>query len=966
MIKIPSLQKIASLPWVAKLIAFAGLLAPGIASAAPDFGFTPPCSDKSISTFLVPLFGSLFDRCGGVAGPFEQAIGVVNAGALTIGGMIAAYTLVVGTMQTAHDGEMLGKRWSSMWIPIRTVLGIGLVVPLAGGYCVAQLLIGFLIGQGVGLADKVWEAYVNNLGDAKNMAPKVILPSVDDLARGILRGQLCMEAINYLSKDKGMIPELKSTPTNSGTQYGEGRCGGVSYAAVTQAMATLNSATGGKVSGAVNIVSPLANLLNFSALDVSNTVPVLQAHITAAGTLEARMQQVAVKIVNAKNDGTTAPDIGGDLVAAEAEYQKTVASAANAVAGGKNGLAELVAAAKNDGWFMAGSWFMKASQLQDTINRVVSNTPSAENMNMDELSELMRDLAPYMAVLEKSFRKSSNAVSPATANLAPETMSNGSNGSNTGGGLPESLSRIASSTNPVSAGFVEVSNYYFIKIARGIVEIDSNRDPMMALKDTGDTIMVVGGTLILVAGMLYTVAGVADGVGSSFLGSLSVAASAIAKGARDAMRYLATMMILFGAPLLFFGAGLAIYLPMDPFLIFVGIFVGWLLLCLEAVIAAPLWAIMHLSPQGDDIMGGARGGYMLILGLLLRPMLIVMGFIAALISLPVIITSFNSIFFPVFKMSMTGSVVGIFSTIIMVFMYFGTMTFLFHTIFSFMGQIPDKILRWMGGGGEQLGEVGRGMSGSGKAHEKAQVATQLGHTAMQQSAAFLDRKQNREMNEQNKSTAAMSEKDSSVNSAASKVQEQSLTALDAKETARNDGSVGSQAKSAVATHGLAQSLSQQAESNKAAAQTASSQAAESKDQTQKESLTQTAGVYSQAASAAATKAGLEQKALEKMRGTIGEKMADEGVKADSMPTDSTDQKEMKVQALQGAANNYKAMRDAENTMGNQPAAEAHQDMATAYQGKADALRAEVAKERKADDGKPPPPPANANDEAGIN
>ena len=85
-----------------------------------------------------------------------------------------------------------------------------------------------------------------------------------------------------------------------------------------------------------------------------------------------------------------------------------------------------------------------------------------------------------------------------------------------------------------------------------------------------------------------------------------------------------------------------------------------------------------------------------------------------------------------------------------------------------------------------------------------------------------------------------------------------------------------------------------------------------------------------------------------------------------MPTDSTDQKEMKVQALQGAANNYKAMRDAENTMGNQPAAEAHQDMATAYQGKADALRAEVAKERKADDGKPPPPPANANDEAGIN
>lgn len=937
MIKIPSLQKIASLPWVAKMLAFASMLAPGIASAAPDFGFTPPCSDKSISSFLVPLFGSLFERCGGTSGPFEQAVGVLNAGAMTIGGMIAAYTLVVGTMQTAHDGEMLGKRWSSMWIPIRTTLGIGLVVPLAGGYCVAQLLIGFLIGQGVGLADKVWEAYVNNLGDAKNMAPKVILPSVDDLARGILKGRLCMEAINYASKDQGIVSEMTAVSTSKGISFGDDRCGGVSYAAVTQNIASLNSA--GDSTG------PILSMLGFRAGDITNTVGVLSAHLKAAAALDARMQQVAVKIVNAKIEGTTAPDISADLISAEAEYQSTVASAANAVVGGKNGLSELVAAAKNDGWFMAGSWFMKASQLQDTINRVVSNTPSSQGFTSTSLGSVnMSVIDPYMALLERSFKKSSNAVSPATANLTPTSASDGKNGSSTGSGLSESLERIGSSSSPLTAGFVEISNYYFIKIARAIVEIDSNRDPMMALKDTGDTIMVVGGSMIIGAGLAYAFAGGLGAAANGWFSQATVVGPAAGQAAADLIKYLSMIMFLIGGPLLLAGAGLAVYLPMAPFLIFFGIFVGWLLLCLEAIIAAPLWAIMHLSPQGEDIMGGARGGYMLILGLLLRPMLIVMGFIAALISLPVVISSFNAIFFPVFKLSMAGSVVGVFSTVIMVFMYFGTMTFLFHTVFSFMGQIPDKILRWMGGGGEQLGEVGKGMSGSGKGHEKAQVASQLTHSAMQQTSGYLDRKQNRQMDETNKAANTMSEKTGEAQNAEKNVAQSSSQALAARETARNDSSVGAQANAAVATNQLANDFQSQSQANSEVARTAEGQAEakKNKDPAGAASLTRIAETHAAAAGTASENANREKTALANSRESIQKTMDGQAQTASALPSSNPAEKGQKADALQGAANNYKAMRDAENVMQNPSAAASHDASANRLEAEAKILRAEAA------------------------
>lgn len=107
-------------------LALAALLFSGPALA--DGWFTPSATDVSVNRFLAPIFGAPF---GGSAGaPIELALGILNAGALVLGGILAAYVLAIGTMQTAHDGEMLGKQWSSMWVPIRTSLGVALVVPL--------------------------------------------------------------------------------------------------------------------------------------------------------------------------------------------------------------------------------------------------------------------------------------------------------------------------------------------------------------------------------------------------------------------------------------------------------------------------------------------------------------------------------------------------------------------------------------------------------------------------------------------------------------------------------------------------------------------------------------------------------------------------------------------------------------------------------------------------------------------
>jgi len=119
--------------------------------------FTIPANDQSIF-----YLGQIFGNIGGVLpvtnGPLLLGVmfKVLNTAALSVGAMIVVYTTVAGLLSTASEGEFLGKKWSGLWVPIRTVLGIIGLFPSSGGYCAIQVIIMWLILQGVGLADTLW------------------------------------------------------------------------------------------------------------------------------------------------------------------------------------------------------------------------------------------------------------------------------------------------------------------------------------------------------------------------------------------------------------------------------------------------------------------------------------------------------------------------------------------------------------------------------------------------------------------------------------------------------------------------------------------------------------------------------------------------------------------------------------------------------------------------------------------
>ena len=173
------------------------------------------------------------------------------------------------------------------------------------------------------------------------------------------------------------------------------------------------------------------------------------------------------------------------------------------------------------------------------------------------------------------------------------------------------------------------------------------------------------------------------------------------------------------------GAGLLIgfilfyVIPLMPFLYFFFAVGGWVKGLFEAMVGIPLWALAHIRIDGEGLPGqAASAGYFLILEIFLRPIMIVLGLIAAILSFTAMVWVLNDIFFLVVS-NLAGfnaehaRVCGInnatdINAISTIEYFRGPIDEFFFTIvyalivyligmscFKLIDTIPNSILRWM-------------------------------------------------------------------------------------------------------------------------------------------------------------------------------------------------------------------------------------------------------------------------------
>lgn len=154
---------------------------------------------------------------------------------------------------------------------------------------------------------------------------------------------------------------------------------------------------------------------------------------------------------------------------------------------------------------------------------------------------------------------------------------------------------------------------------------------------------------------------------------------------------------------------LGIFLSSLPYTIFIIAVIGWFLAVLQTVFAAPLWAVMHMTPD-RTFVGSQTQGYLMFLSLFMRPVLIIAALFAAMLLANPIILYVSKAFWAMRTANVSSAEsIGFYVQFLTwknwLIMYGMILLPVVYMIYGLTNTLPDAILTWIGAGIKPLGET---------------------------------------------------------------------------------------------------------------------------------------------------------------------------------------------------------------------------------------------------------------------
>ena len=677
-----------------------------------EFSSNIPATDLS-KQLMDSLFGPGWNSIGGggIVDPGTSAsllfdiLGAINVLAMSIAALLLVGYTMYGIIGTAHEGKPLGQKMHSIWAPVRSAVAVSFLAPVFQGMCVLQLICLVCIGGSVHFANQKWSTGLDYMGKNSGHISTVFPTNVESHFQTVATDALKTLAIQqYL-----MQYEEKKLPGGKITTWEEwvkdinpidkdGSTGELSFANEKGYwMLTFHApqvVNGGILSwGAAKLKDGDLGRLVIPAR--SKTDKIGLARKAACDKAIGELSIIARDVIFAKRQGKKVTTTGDEFKAVVLNYVKAVkpalmsANDINEPEYEKN-LEAFVKDAKEWGWFMAGSYYWTLSRYAERQAQVFEDKPDWNEYNKGAIYKAIDIQAS--AVL-----KSFDAISGKRA--FEDKLQ---------------LARSGRDSDGKTDVLTTVINFLSNKIADNLTNWTVNK-----MSGEGD---IVGNLCSLghyVIALAYTIpafqigssiaAGAADGVAQGVVASFATGgiAGGITGGIISGIAATGPYLIALFVPFLMLGISLAFYLPSLPFIAWSSAVVGWLLLCLETLFAAPLWAVAHAIPEGEGIAGQhGRQGYMLLLAVLVRAPLMVAGFFCALIVTSVI-GKFLGVSFMVFNAGLNGDHVSGPATVIsMVFIFGMTCIVLVHRVFKLITHLPDTVTKWVGQQVQNLGEDG--------------------------------------------------------------------------------------------------------------------------------------------------------------------------------------------------------------------------------------------------------------------
>jgi conjugal transfer/type IV secretion protein DotA/TraY len=712
-------------------------------SASSSNPLAPPTSDLSVQ-LLDKLFGSGWQNFGGnPSGFLQEVLGVFDAALFSVLGCIALYSLVISIAEASHDGVPLGRRYGK-WMPFRLVYACAFLAPVAKGISVAQIVVLYVVGAGVGLADTV---YNKGMSFIVNSGPSVVANSQTgtSLAKDVLSSLVCEYWVNqnyyYMSLGNQVgLPNADGTAgaslpgasgsfvkrttttgsytvTNPSSKYGPVNFFGSSpdlTVTSTKVMTTGYSFDG--VSG-TGLPPGVCGAFTFSYSDsLPAASSVSSTQMTALKTMMSTLAPLAKSIVGAPASASSGtPSTGSPtlpnpspLYTAINAYQTSIsAAAASAASSGTSGkdLSAWQSAAQTGGWLTAGSFYYSFAHQNSRLNALLSRKWQYQGIAVDSVADpngnsvwslknVLSSVQGYTQILGQTGNFVGNPPTAAQVASASGAVSTGSSG----------WSRFMSVLSSPAVGIVTHLSTLMLQ----------NGDPILTVQSFGNSVIDSGELMAAGVGVMLSAEGAANGVvaGLSKIPLIGGVAGAVAGSVTGALKSVSKLGVPFALmiilPIIVFGAGLAFLFPAIPYVFFTFGVVVWAWLILEALFAVPVWGILHAQPEGEGFLpAGVRQGYLKVLSLFIRPSLLILGFFAVFEILEVLTTMILDGFSAMVTGLTAGSLTGIVGIISMLFVLNLVLLESTRQLYKLaLVDLPGSVMAWVGESGGAISHPG--------------------------------------------------------------------------------------------------------------------------------------------------------------------------------------------------------------------------------------------------------------------
>lgn len=713
-----------------------GMLLMVVAWSGPAFAQTLPTMESILQAtkdddwsmkMWTSLFGEFarnpFSTLGGPTTLLGGVFVIFNTCIFVAGFTWALYGVVSAVAGTANEGEALGKRMNTVWFPIRMIIGIAGMVPIFGGFTLTQAIMMMLTTVGIGIGNTMWTGAVKNTSQMQGlMQNQSMSPAgaskMREAARSMFMSNVCVIAQGDHLESMGSLAsraeqmQVKSVSDGGTNSYHYGSLSDPTKCGFVTIEASVRSAS--------NPMAFRSAAVDYSAIESAAN----NAYVAMVGTLQMDIAALATTWYNGRkaalaNGGVVPPFPLAELEKAVDTFGVNSNQAISNSAAVQDKAAIHKSAEENMlkvGWIGAGAWFSTFAEVNAGIadaakGPTVKAKPTGGLFSsVSSLASESMDAAQNAYGVAHSAKGGSAAADPSKAILDSALRDSGCGtfgavgttlaGTTTGEcSVGQAIVSAAIRGTAIGSGGGGNSNALGANgTATSMFDQQGFVNPIIMMKNMGDYVMTLSSTILMgdfiMDGVLWAakkipvlgrVVEYVSGDGEEDEGKGS--------GTGETWAVIKTMAMV----MIVVGAAMSIYIPLIPFITWMGAILAYAASMIEGLAGASLHAMAHLDGDGEGLGQRTTHGYMFYINAIARPALMIIGFFAASALMIAIGTLQAHMFLPAMANAQGNSLTGLASIIMFLLVFFVINLTLITASFNLIYVITDQVIGFIGG-----------------------------------------------------------------------------------------------------------------------------------------------------------------------------------------------------------------------------------------------------------------------------